>query len=44
VRVDEYLQTLKDEGKVLQSVFAGEHVEGKFIRRFTNVDVFAGKL
>jgi hypothetical protein len=25
-------------------VFAGEHVEGKYIRRFINVDVFAGKL
>lgn len=43
-RVDDYLQALKEENKVLQSVFASEHVSGKFIRRFTNVDVFAGKL
>ncbi len=42
--MDEYLQTLKNENKILQSVFAGEHVEGKYIRRFINVDVFAGKL
>jgi hypothetical protein len=44
VRVDEYLQALKDENKILQSVFSSDHVEGKFIRKFTNVDVFAGKL
>jgi hypothetical protein len=42
--VDEYLQTLKDENNVLQSSFAAEKVSGKFIKKFTSVDVFAGKL
>lgn len=38
------MKQLKKENRALQAIFSTEHFEGTYLKKFTNVGLFAGRL